>query len=163
MKNLFSPPLKCTGWILFRLIRILQGCRLVKDGFLRRGVLVFHIVSGTLELDGDAGGVLQEGGFGVPGRHDQRIRIEEILVILVLRYLGHVGKGKEAVIVTDFQRTGMIRGDPMDRSLDGSPFAGLRMRGGIIGTLQRDNLSFSVLDHLVADDEVYQKIVIALK
>ena len=69
---------------LFRLIGILQGRGLVEDGLLRGGILVLHVVAGALELDGDAGSILQEGRLRVADADHEGFGIQEILVVLVL-------------------------------------------------------------------------------
>ena len=138
----------------FRLVGILQGRGLVEDGFLRGGVLVLHVVAGALELDGDAGGVLQEGGLGVTAADHQGFRIQEVLVVLVLGNLGHVGEGEEAVVVADLEFLRVRNGNPVDRPLDGAPFAGYRMRGRIVGALQLNDLAISIFDYLIALDDI---------
>ena len=61
------PPLQNRRRILlFRLVRVLQRNRLVEDGLAGNGVLVLHVVAGALELHGDAGGVVEQGGLGNP-------------------------------------------------------------------------------------------------
>ena len=69
---------------LFRLVRVLQRRGLVEHRLLGRAVLVLDVVTGALELDCDAGGVVQEGGLGVAGGDDEGFRIQEVLVVLVL-------------------------------------------------------------------------------
>ena len=108
--------------MLFRFIRIFQCRGLVEDWMVRGGILVHDVVAGALKLDGNAGGIVQKGGFRVALGNDQAFRIQEILVVLVLRDLGHIGQGEEAVVVAEFQFLCKLLGHPVDGALDGTIF-----------------------------------------
>lgn len=66
-----------------------------------RAVRILEIISDTLELYGDSGLVFQQCRLGITFRMNQRIRIQEILVILILRNLAHIRQREEFVIETE--------------------------------------------------------------
>lgn len=86
---------------LFRFVGIFKSGRPVEYRMLRRAVRILEIISDTLELYGDSGLVFQQCRLGITFRMNQRIRIQEILVILVLRDLAHICQSKELVIETE--------------------------------------------------------------
>lgn len=86
---------------LFRFVGIFQSGSPVEYRVIWRAVRILEIISDTLELYGDSGLVFQQCRLGITFRMNQRIRIQEILVILVLRDLAHICQSKELVIETE--------------------------------------------------------------
>lgn len=86
---------------LFRFVGIFQRGSPVEYRMLWRAVRILEIISDTLELYGDSGLVFQQCRLGITFRMNQRIRIQEILVILVLRNLAHICQSEELVIETE--------------------------------------------------------------
>ena len=86
---------------LLRFVGIFQRSSPVEYRMLRRAVRILEIISDTLELHGDSGLVFQQCRLGITFRMNERIRIQEILVILVLRHLAHICQSEELVIETE--------------------------------------------------------------
>lgn len=86
---------------LFRFVGIFQRGRPVEYRVIWRAVRILEIISDTLELYGDSGLVFQQCRLGITFRMNQRIRIQEILVVLVLRNLAHICQSEEPVIETE--------------------------------------------------------------
>ena len=93
--------------ILFWFIRILQRGRPVEHRMLRSAVRILEIIARALELDGYSGLVLQESRLGIAFGKNQRLRIQEVLIVLVLRNLAHVSQCEELVIETELYFLGM--------------------------------------------------------
>lgn len=86
---------------LFRFVGIFQRGSPVEHRMIRRAVRILEIISDTLELYGDSGLVFQQCRLGITFRMNQRIRIQEILVVLALRNLAHICQSEELVIETE--------------------------------------------------------------
>ena len=112
--------------LLFRFVGIFEGHCPVKYGVIRCGILVQYIVSGALELNGNARFVFEQCRLCKSLSERKRFRVEEVLVVLVLRYLAHIGKGKELVVIAQFQGFGVSGRYPMDGTLYRTPLAASR-------------------------------------
>ena len=73
----------------------------------RSTVRVLEIITYPLELNGDARVVIEDGRFRIALARHERIRIEEIFVILVLRDIAHIGLSEETIIETEFEFLGV--------------------------------------------------------
>ena len=93
--------MRLADYSLFRFVGIFQRGRPVEYRMIWRAVRILEIISDTLELYGDSGLVFQQCRLGITFRMNQRIRIQEILVILILGHLAHIGEGEEAVVVAE--------------------------------------------------------------
>lgn len=93
--------MRLADYSLFRFVGIFQRGRPVEYRMIWRAVRILEIISYTLELYGDSGLVFQQCRLGITFRMNQRIRIQEILVILILRNLAHIRQREEFVIETE--------------------------------------------------------------
>ena len=70
-------------------------------------VRVLEIITYPLELNGDARVVIEDSRFRIALACHERIRIEEIFVILVLRDIAHISLSEETIIETEFEFLGV--------------------------------------------------------
>ena len=73
----------------------------------RGAVRILVIITYPFELHGNSRVVIEDGRLGISLADDQGIRIEEILVILVLRDIAHICLGEEPVVETEFELPGV--------------------------------------------------------
>ena len=93
--------------------------------------------------------VLQKSRLGIPLRHDERIRIEIVLIVLPFRNRIHLRLGEKLVIKTELHFLGMLNGHPMNSPFHRTPLPCSRLRCRVVCASDFSDIAFSILDHLL--------------